>query len=298
MPGPFDRFNDRAKRVLALAQDEAIRFNHNYMGVEHLLLGLVREGEGAAARALDALDVELSQLRKAVEAKVGRGPAGVIPSEITLAPRLKKVIELAIDEARKLGHGHVGTEHLLLGVVRDGESVAADILESLGVTLERVRHQVIATIGQSSAAQSPVGAYGASDASAAQVIALATQEAKDLGHDWLGSEHLLLGLLLAPGTHVNALHSLGIRYGPTREAVIRMVPPRDETPTTVTMTPRVQTILGYAQGFGDATGRGRSARTILLALVAETAGIGALVLAGFGATSEKVRGALDRGSGG
>ena len=122
--GPFDRFNDRAKRVLALAQDEAIRFNHNYIGTEHLLLGLVREGEGVAARVLDSLGVELSKVRTAVEFIIGRGDSTTSPSEITLSPRTKKVIELAIDEARKLGHCHVGTEHLLLGLVREGAHVA------------------------------------------------------------------------------------------------------------------------------------------------------------------------------
>src|SRR5213080_4220275 len=146
--GPFDRFNDRAKRVLALAQDEAIRFNHNYIGVEHLLLGLMREGEGVAARALDALGVDLAKIRAAVEFQIGRGESTTSPSEITLSPRTKKVIELAIDEARKLGHSHVGTEHLLLGLVREGEGIASGVLESLGVSLEKVRHQVIATLGQ------------------------------------------------------------------------------------------------------------------------------------------------------
>src|SRR2546423_1807718 len=133
--GPFDRMNDRAKRVLALAQDEAIRFNHNYIGVEHLLLGLVREGEGVAARALDSLGVELAKVRIAVEFIIGRGDSTSSPSEITLTPRVKKVIELAIDEARKLGHSHVGTEHLLLGIVREGGSVATGVLESLGLSL-------------------------------------------------------------------------------------------------------------------------------------------------------------------
>src|SRR5919199_931041 len=104
--GPFDRFNDRAKRVLALAQDEAIRFNHNYIGPEHLLLGLVREGEGVAARALDALGVKLSQVRAAVEFKVGRGAMGAPPSEIVLNPRTKKVIDVAIQEARTHGDNH------------------------------------------------------------------------------------------------------------------------------------------------------------------------------------------------
>src|SRR6202158_1237328 len=147
--GPFDRFNDRAKRVLALAQDEAIRFNHNYIGTEHLLLGLVREGEGVAAQALAALNVDLSKVRTAVEFIVGRGDSTTSPSEITLSPRTKKVIELAIDEARKLGHSHVGSEHLLLGLVREGEGIASGVLESLGVSMEKLRHQIIATIGSS-----------------------------------------------------------------------------------------------------------------------------------------------------
>ena len=123
--GPFDRFNDRAKRVLALAQDEAIRFNHNYLGTEHLLLGLVREGEGVAARVLDSLNVNLSMVRKEIERTVGRGDSTKSPSEISLSPQVKKVVELAIDEARRLGHSHVGTEHLLLGIVRESESPAA-----------------------------------------------------------------------------------------------------------------------------------------------------------------------------
>jgi diadenosine tetraphosphate (Ap4A) HIT family hydrolase len=146
--GPFDRFNDRAKRVLALAQDEAIRFNHNYIGTEHLLLGLIREGEGVAARVLNNLGVELSKARTAVEFIISRGDSTTSPSEITLSPRVKKVIEFAIDESKKLGHSNVGTEHLLLGIVREGEGIASGILESLGVTLERVRQQVIATLGQ------------------------------------------------------------------------------------------------------------------------------------------------------
>src|SRR5947207_11889940 len=144
--GPFDRFNDRAKRVLALAQDEAIRFNHNYIGVEHLLLGLVREGEGVAARVLDSLGVDLRKARSSVEAIIGRGKETTSPSEITLSPRTKKVIELAVDEARKLGHSHVGTEHLLLGIVRDGQSVGAGVLESMGVNLDPARAQLPAGI--------------------------------------------------------------------------------------------------------------------------------------------------------
>jgi ATP-dependent Clp protease ATP-binding subunit ClpC len=145
--GPFDRFNDRGKRVLALAQDEAIRLNHNYIGTEHLLLGLVREGEGVGAHVLEQLGVDLSKVRTGVERIIGRGDSTTSPSEITLSPRTKKVIELAIDEARKLGHSHVGTEHMLLGLVREGEGVAAAVLQSF-VPLEKVRQQVLATLGQ------------------------------------------------------------------------------------------------------------------------------------------------------
>lgn len=152
--GPFDRFNDRAKRVLALAQDEAIRFNHNYIGPEHLLLGLVREGEGVAARTLQTLGAELSKVRKALEFQVGRGESSIPANEITLTPSTKKVIELAVDEARRLGHSQVGTEHLLLGIVRESGTVAHTVLDSLGVNLEKVRHQVIATLGQTGGAMS------------------------------------------------------------------------------------------------------------------------------------------------
>src|SRR5918995_3433166 len=107
--GPFDRFNDRAKRVLALAQDEAIRFNHNYIGTEHLLLGLVREGEGVAARVLNSMGVQLPKVRSAVEFIIGRGE-GKLAGEVGLTPRSKKVLELAVDESRRLNHHYIGTE--------------------------------------------------------------------------------------------------------------------------------------------------------------------------------------------
>ena len=147
----FDKFTDRARKVLTLAQDEAQRFNHNYIGTEHLLLGLVREGEGVAARVLENMNVELAKVRTAVEFIIGRGDRPVV-GEIGLTPRAKRVIELAIDEARRLGHNYIGTEHLLLGLVREGEGIAAGVLESLGVNLDKVRHEVIRVLSQSSSA--------------------------------------------------------------------------------------------------------------------------------------------------
>ena len=134
----FEKFSERARRVLSLAQEEAQRFNHNYIGTEHILLGLVRESDGVAAKVLSNLHVELSKARSAVEFIIGRGER-TTSGEIGLTPRAKKVIELAVDEARRLNHHYIGTEHLLIGLMREGEGVAAGVLESLGVTLDKVR---------------------------------------------------------------------------------------------------------------------------------------------------------------
>ncbi|MFL2635545.1 MAG: ATP-dependent Clp protease ATP-binding subunit [Tepidiformaceae bacterium] len=148
----FDKFTERARRVLTLAQEEAHRFNHNYIGTEHILLGLVREGEGVAAKVLGNLGVELNKVRSAVEFIIGRGDRTVL-GEIGLTPRAKKVIELAVDEARRLNHSYIGTEHLLLGLVREGEGIAAGVLESLGVNIERVRAETTRILNQSSPQQ-------------------------------------------------------------------------------------------------------------------------------------------------
>src|SRR3954463_10206075 len=153
MSDKFDKFTERARKVLTLAQEEAQRFNHNYIGTEHLLLGLVREGDGVAARVLSNMGVQLPKVRSAVEFIIGRGEGAVV-GDIGLTPRAKKVIELAVDEARRLNHHYIGTEHLLLGLVREGEGIAAGVLESLGVNLEKVRTQVMQVVSQSSSTHS------------------------------------------------------------------------------------------------------------------------------------------------
>jgi len=153
----FDKFTERARRVLTLAQEEAQRFNHNYIGTEHLLLGLVREGDGVAAKVLANLGVELNKVRSAVEFIIGRGDRAVM-GEIGLTPRAKKVIELAVDEARRLNHHYIGTEHVLLGLVREGEGIAAGVLESLGVNLERVRAETTRILSQSMPQGAHIGA--------------------------------------------------------------------------------------------------------------------------------------------
>jgi ATP-dependent Clp protease ATP-binding subunit ClpC len=147
MSDKLDRFTKRARRVLTLAQEEALRLNHNYIGTEHLLLGLVREENGVAVKVLRELGVEPTQVIRAVERTVGRGERAPF-GKPTLAPRTKRVIELAVDEARLMGHHYIGTEHLLLGLVREGEGIAVNVLRGLGINLDRVRTQTARNILQ------------------------------------------------------------------------------------------------------------------------------------------------------
>src|SRR3990172_3620623 len=148
MADRFEKFTERARRVLTLAQEEAQRFNHNYISTEHMLLGLVREGDGVAAKVLANMGVDLNKVRSAVEFIIGKGDRAV-GGEMGLTPRAKKVIELAVDEARRMNHHYIGTEHLLLGLIREGEGIAASVLESLGVNLDRVRAEVNRILSQS-----------------------------------------------------------------------------------------------------------------------------------------------------
>ena len=148
MSSRFEKFTERARKVLSLSQEEAQRFNHNYIGTEHILLGLVREGEGVAAKVLANLGVDLEKVRSAVEYIIGRGEKSV-GQDIGLTPRAKRVIELAVDEARRLNHNYIGTEHLLLGLLREEEGVAAGVLESLGVSLDKVRAETVRLLNQS-----------------------------------------------------------------------------------------------------------------------------------------------------
>jgi ATP-dependent Clp protease ATP-binding subunit ClpC len=138
----FERFTDRARRAVVLAQEEARRLNHAHIGTEHLLLGLIHEGEGVAARALEALGIERAAVRREVEEIVGRGQHPP-PGHIAFTPRAKTALELSLREANQLGHNYIGTEHILLGLLREGDGVAARVLVKMGVDLNRVRQQVI-----------------------------------------------------------------------------------------------------------------------------------------------------------
>ncbi|QLC85132.1 ATP-dependent protease ATP-binding subunit ClpC [Priestia megaterium] len=166
----FGRFTERAQKVLALAQEEALRLGHNNIGTEHILLGIVREGEGIAAKALSALGLSTEKIQKEVEALIGRGQE--LTQTIHYTPRAKKVIELSMDEARKLGHSYVGTEHILLGLIREGEGVAARVLNNLGVSLNKARQQVLHLLGSNETASSHQGG-GSSNANTPTLDSLA-----------------------------------------------------------------------------------------------------------------------------
>jgi ATP-dependent Clp protease ATP-binding subunit ClpC len=141
----LERFTDRARRVVRLAEEEARMLNHNYIGTEHLLLGLIHEGEGVAAKALESLGISLDAVRQQVEEIIGQGQQ--VPSEgIPFTPRAKKVLELSLRESKQLGHTYIGTEHILLGLIREGDGVAAQVLVKLGADLNRVRQQVLQLI--------------------------------------------------------------------------------------------------------------------------------------------------------
>jgi ATP-dependent Clp protease ATP-binding subunit ClpC len=158
----FERFTDRARRVVILAEEEARMLNHNYIGTEHILLGLIHEGEGPAAKALTGLGISLDAVRQQVEETIGKGKV-VSSGHIPFTPRAKKVLELSLRESKQLGHSHIDTEHILLGLLREGEGAAAQVLQTLGADLNRVRQQVVDLVS------------GYEDNEAFQVLAAATE---------------------------------------------------------------------------------------------------------------------------
>src|SRR6187401_1139322 len=159
----YERFTDRARKVMQLANQEAQRFNHEYIGTEHILLGLVKEGSGVAANVLKNLEIDLRKIRLEVERIVQHGPDMVTMGKLPQTPRAKKVIEYSIEEARNLGHNYVGTEQLLLGLLREQEGVAAQVLMNLGLKLEDVREEVLNLLGHNMPNESETGGGGGSE---------------------------------------------------------------------------------------------------------------------------------------
>src|SRR5262245_42669224 len=162
----FDRFTDRARKVMGLARQEAQRFNHDYIGTEHILLGLVQEGSGVAASVLKNLDIDLKKIRHEVEKLVSTGTTMGAMGQLPFTPRAKKVLELSLEEASNLGHTYIGTEHLLLGLIRENEGIAAQVLRNLKVKLEDVREEVLELLGadpqeEGQQGEEPAGEIGA-----------------------------------------------------------------------------------------------------------------------------------------
>ena len=179
----FERFTEQARRVVVLAQDEARMLDHNYIGTEHILLGLIHEGHGLAARALESLGISLAVVRQQVEEIIGRGQQQPPSGHIPFTPRAKKVLELSLREALQLGHTYIGTEHILLGLIREGDGVAAQVLVGVGVDLNRARQQVIQLVAGRAEPQEEVAIAGdlrAQLASVAARLAVIERRLKDV----------------------------------------------------------------------------------------------------------------------
>jgi hypothetical protein len=305
----FDKFTERARKVLSLAQIEAQRFQHTYIGTEHLLLGLVREGEGVAAQVLSNLGVELNKVRSAVEFIIGRGDR-IVLGEIGLTPRVKKVIELAVDEARRLNHHYIGTEHLLLGLVREGEGIAAGVLESLGMNLEKVRTQTIQVLSQSGAphvvsrsrfSQTPIiqslmevgdERFDTFTVQVSRVLARAGEEAHRFQHTYIGTEHLTLALTREnKGVAVSVLSNLGVELTKVRSAIeFSLSDTAYSAPAQVGLTPQIKQVIERAVDEARLLNHHHvGLEHLLLGLLREEKEITASVLESLGVTLEQAR---------
>ena len=298
----FERFSDRARRVVVLAHQESRMLDHNYIGTEHLLLGLLHEGEGVAATALESLGISLEAARQQVEEIIGRGqhtPSGHIP----FTPRAKKVLELSLREVQQLGDNHIGTEHILLGLVREGGGVGAQILVKLGTELNQVRRQVIQLLtlpadgARTSTASTEVPAAEATTPLHAgqgerRAIVLAQEEARMLSHDHVGTEHLLLGLLHdSEGGAATALTALGISLAAVRQRILEITGTGEQAPPgPIPFTPRARKALDLSLREAQELGHGYiGTEHILLGLLREGDGVAAQVLVKLGADLNRVR---------
>lgn len=309
----FPKFTERARKVLSLAQEESQRFQHNYIGTEHLLLGLIREEEGIAARVLQALGVELKSTRKEIEAALKRDDH-VALSEIALTAEAKRTIELAIDEARRLNHHYIGTEHLLLGLIREGTGVANTILEKREATLEKVRTLTIQFLSQpetpSEKLEPAKEAPPANDSSgimkksweethldklneqAHKVLSLAKEEALRLNHHYIGTEHLLLGLTRdQDGITSQVLARLGVELDQVRRTIEFVIGHEDRLITVgIELTPRSKHVIELAIDEAQRLNQPlASTEHLLLGLVREGKGIANGVLESMGINLARVR---------
>jgi ATP-dependent Clp protease ATP-binding subunit ClpA len=333
----YERFTDRARKVMQLAYQEAARFNHEYIGTEHILLGLVREGNGVATQAIKNLGVDLRKIRLEVEKLVQRGPDMVTMGKLPQTPRAKKVIEYSMDEARGLNHNYVGTEHILLGLLREQEEVAAQVLTNLGLTLDHVRAEVLklldhgtdwdrirkgvldhlshgsapATLtneeiakietyfadsarkSKSESQDLPASMHNRSTDRARRVMQLANQQAKLFNHEYIGTEHILLGLVSeGSGVAANVLKNLNIDLETIRSEVGKFVQrgPDRVAAGKLPWTPRAKKVVEYAMEEARNLNHNYvGTEHILLGLLREEEGVAAQVLMNLGLKLGEVR---------
>jgi ATP-dependent Clp protease ATP-binding subunit ClpA len=248
----FERFTERARQVVVFAHDEARAFEHDYIGSEHILLGLLREEDSLAARILDSREITLAAVHAQVVRLVGRGTE-VSPGQLPFTPRAKRALELALRESLSLGHGRVGPEHLLLGLLRVEEGLAARILDSLGITAEEIRALVPGA--SEGSAEGTIGALRVTPGQlpltrgAEKLLELAEDEARALKHDSIGPEHIVLGLLRdETSLAARVLESLEITIGTVRAQVVRIGGEGDDVPTgPIPLALRATRVLHFAR---------------------------------------------------
>jgi ATP-dependent Clp protease ATP-binding subunit ClpA len=217
----FDRFTERARKTMMLARQEAQRLNHDYIGTEHILLGLVAGGDSVGTATLKALGVRPEQVRSAVQAAASPGRKPATLGQLPFTPGSKTVLEDALEEAQGLGHSYIGTEHLLLGLVRDGHGIAGDVLAGLGVSRDAARAQVVELSGGESPGADPATAQERRRVIPA-VLRRAREQATSLRHDFVGTEHMLLAVASDAGPAAEVLASAGATPEALRVAVARI----------------------------------------------------------------------------
>ncbi len=299
----FDEFTKRARKVLRLAREEAQRFQHNYIGTEHLLLGLVRESEGVAGKDLMSIGVDLEKVRRVVEDTVGRGDH-IVPGEIDFTPSAKKVIELAEDEARLLDHHYIRTEHLLIGLLREGEGRGADVLERMGINLGKVRAETLRVLSEEDEKRSQqqgrndrfnqddIERFDKFTERARKVLRLAQEEAQRFQHNYIGTEHLTLALTReTQGVAASVLSSLGVELTKLRSAVeVNLSDTAHIGPAQVWLTPQIKKVIEHAVNEARRLNHHHvGSEHLLLGVLREEQGIAAGVLASLGVTLEQAR---------
>ena len=307
-PPQNDQYTNGAKRALSFAQDEAARLDHNHVGPVHLLVGAVREELRLPARMFADMGVTLVQVREAVLSTMGRGESAIDASDITLTPHAQRVIDVAVHESRRLMHQATDTEHLLLAVLREGETFSSRVLDSLGLDREKLLETVVAQLDvpasyRAAESATPLqGPYEHFDVSTTRTLAFAQEEAAKMGHHWVGAEHLVLGLaraadVAAPDTTIRlAFTELHLTLERLRTEVEKIQPPRTARHVTDDMkfNGSAKLIIELAI---DEAGSGNTVlpEHLLLAIGRSRDALGGYALSQLGATPERVHAVITQG---